>query len=334
MGRKSIAKVSKALFIAGTIAIAAVVVYSLYPFQDPHGPVVKPAIVIADRAGPTLSGFKTEEEWRREFEEEQKQIEARAAEVVKKHKLNAKTAERRRVRRWAWKSPIQAVAAVWNVSKEASQEKAVEGLLRICTSEQEGSRDDCIGIWQVLTNIRSRRCYRGYRTLITECDENGETMISVMRRASRYVVGAEPAKYARQRWISNMEVSCDMPRGYPRDQKIWDRNHRHHCENTVKLARELVINNRPYRLTNASVIAWGGRCEDPKGACDDPIACRRGLARAPGLTTANAFWCRPGTRGCPDDVDPVCRKYLKLPEGKTYQETYNPTTPSTLASNP
>lgn len=306
MSKKSIAKVGKVLLIAGTLGIAAVVAYLLSPFQETHGPTVKPAATVA-RAEPTLK-FTTEREWRREFEEEQRQIEARSAEVLKTHKLAPKTVERRHVRRWAWKSPSEAIAAVWNVSELASQEKAVEGLLRICTSEQEGSREDCVGIWQVLVNVRSRSCYRGYRTLITECDEKGETMISVMRRASRYVVGAEPAKYARQRWISNMTVDCEMPKGFPRSQRIWDRNHKRHCERTVKLARDLVIKEKRYRLTRARVIAWGGRCEDPRGACDDPIACRRGLARAPGLKTANAFWCKIHSPHCLDHVDPICSK--------------------------
>ena len=314
MGRKSIAKISKALFIICTLAIAAVVAYVILPFREPHGPVKKPAAVIADRAMPKVD-IKTEEEWRREYEEEERKIAARSAEVLKTHKLAPRKAERRSVRRWAWKSPFQAVAAVWNVSSKASQEEAVAGLLRICTSEQEGSWEDCLGIWQVLVNVRSRSCYRGYRTLITECDDNGETMISVMRRASRYVVGAEPAKYARQRRISNMTVDCSMPKGFPRSQKVWDRNHRRHCERTVKLAKDLIVHKKRYRLTRARVIAWGGKCEDPRGACDDPIACSRGLARVPGLKTANGFWCRPGTRGCSDDVDPVCRTFPKLPRG-------------------
>jgi hypothetical protein len=103
-----------------------------------------------------------------------------AAEVAKQ-----KPRQVRRVRRWPWMSPAQKRAKVWNVPQRETDEATVTGLLRICTSEQEGSVTDCLGIWQVLQNIRSRECNRSYTQLITECDENGETMLSAMGRASR-----------------------------------------------------------------------------------------------------------------------------------------------------
>jgi hypothetical protein len=234
----------------------------------------------------------------------------------------------RRVRRWAWLSPAEKRAKIWNVPKRETDDAVVTGLVRICTSEQQGSVPDCVGIWQVLNNIRSRSCNRSYTQLITECDENGETLLSAMGRASRYVVGVVEPKHRRQRWIARLETDCEMPRFFEADvrryckgrdleecaQQIWETQHRRDCESTVKLARGLVSGKRPRRITRARVIAWGGRCEDPGGACDDRLACARGLARVPHLEkgpqkTANGFWCRPGSgRSCPDDIDPVCIK--------------------------
>ena len=227
-------------------------------------------------------------------------------------------------------SPPEKVAQAWNVPSDEAEDATITGLLRICTSEQEGSEEDCIGIYQVLENIRNRSCNREYINLITECDANGETLLSTMRRASRYVVGAVPARYARQRWISEMTTSCDMPSSYPQTVKrycsrdlercareFWEQRHRHHCEATTRLVTGLVDGTERRRITSAQIIAWGGRCEVPRGACDDPVACSRGLARVPhiermkareegGKRPANAFWCRPGTQSCRTSIDPLC----------------------------
>lgn len=214
----------------------------------------------------------------------------------------------RRVRRYRWESPAETRAKLWNIPEEQQQDATVEALLRICTSEQEGSEDDCVGIWQVLTNIRSRSCNRDWIRKITECDENGETMLSTMRRASRYVLGVVKARSRRQQWISNMTLTCDMPEGYPHGLKNWERRHRHHCEATAKLARGLIEGTVNKKITGVRVITWGGRCEVKTGACDDRIACERGLARVSHLETKNAFWCIPGSYGCRNDIDPICLK--------------------------
>ena len=269
---------------------------------------------------------KRSAEMRKEYE--QKQREAEQGDIERREKIEeireklkaqrGKKQVQRRVKRWSWKSPAEQIASVWSVPVEESTEAIVTGLLRICTSEQEGSRDDCIGIWQVLSNIRSRSCNRQYINLITECDKNGETMLSTMRRASRYVLGVAAPRAKRQQWISNLEQSCDKPRGFPYDDRIWERRHRKHCEETLQLAKELV-GGRKLTITGARVIAWGGRCEVSKGACDDQIACLRGLARVP-LETANAFWCRPGSLYCATEVDPICHEMMK---NESFAREYN-----------
>jgi hypothetical protein len=222
-------------------------------------------------------------------------------------------AEQRRpvqkVRRWVWESPAETRAAIWNIPEADSETGAVTGLLRICISEADGHERDCIAIWQVLNNIRSSKCDRGRIRRITECDSDGETLISVMRRAQRVAMGVIPAPSRRSQWISELTTSCDRPETYGYDERHWEQQYRRTCEDTVALARRLVSGEyvAPV-IRGVRPITWGGRCEDAGGACDDPLACARGLARIPNTDTANAFWCRPGSRGCSAGIDPVCRQ--------------------------
>ena len=265
------------------------------------------------------------EEWNREFDAKMERF-ARES-VERRAELDAAHEARRndqppprKVRRWTWEAPAETRARTWNIPASETEDAVVTGLLRICTSEQEGSEDDCLGIWQVLQNIRARSCDRRQYRRITECDEHGETMLSVMRRAQRFALGVAPPRSRRSMWISEMEQSCEMPPSYPDGETIWSRRHRTHCERTVTLARRLVGGETRGRITEARIIAWGGRCEDPQGACDDPLACSRGLVRVRGLETANAFWRRATS---PDEIDPICRQYLRgsLPDSPSGEET-------------
>jgi hypothetical protein len=327
--------------MVASLAIAAVVGVSVFLFLVGG---VEERQVPASRQGVDVRVLEAEERaafeatWQEMGRRREARIEEVAAESERKRQegeaLAAEQPPRkqrpiRRLRRWAWLSPAEKRAKIWNVPQRETDDAVVTGLLRICTSEQQGSVPDCVGIWQVLNNIRSRSCNRSYTQLITECDESGETLLSAMGRASRYVVGVVEPKHRRQRWIARLKTDCEMPRYFGADvrryckgrdleecaQQIWETQHRSDCESTVKLARGLVSGKRPRRITRATVIAWGGRCEDPGGACDDQLACGRGLARVPHLEKdepgkpANAFWCRPlSSPHCPDDIDPVCIK--------------------------
>jgi hypothetical protein len=222
------------------------------------------------------------------------------------------TRPKRSVRRWVWESPAETRASLWHVPDDETAEAVITGMLRICTMEAEGLEDDCIGIWQVINNIRIRSCNREMYRHITECDEDGETTLSVMRRAQRFALSVVPPRSLRSRWIAEMETSCDQPTSYPEPAETWDRNHRRYCERTVELVRTLVAGDYE-RITGSRIIAWGGRCEDETGACDDRMACSRGLARVTELETANAFWCQPGSTGCSDAVDPICGRYAPAP---------------------
>lgn len=213
----------------------------------------------------------------------------------------------RNVRRWTWESPSETRARIWNIPSTDDAASTATGLLRICMSEADGSEADCIGIWQVLNNIRSSGCDRQRIRRITECDENGETLLSVMRRAQKYALGVMPARSRRTQWISELELGCEQPGSFPGSERDWRHQYGRSCPSTAALAKSLVAGEEFEPVfRGAQPITWGGRCETRTGACDDPLACQRGLARIQNEATHNAFWCRPGSRGCSSTIDPIC----------------------------
>ncbi len=249
---------------------------------------------------------------------------------------------------------------VWNVPREANlpqEHLEALGLHRICGSETEwrldedGNPSECEALLQTIRNIRSTRCDNRrfssrVRVLISQCRTSDgryvalegpdsyvegaeETLLSAMRRASKYVMGAARPRSSRQRWVRNATLDCEEPDGFP-DRRSWTsargRSMQDRCLASAQLARSIFIDRtrRPRRVIRGAIpITWGGRCErvcedpaDPstcsnRGACDDSLACRRRLARIPGTDHfSNAYWCRPGSRGCPRGIDPVCRVFL------------------------
>jgi hypothetical protein len=220
--------------------------------------------------------------------------------------------KQRRVRQWVWESPAETRARVWNLPEEESDESAATGLLRICLSEADGSYNDCVAIWQVLRNIRSRSCDRRRVRRITECDDEGETMLSVMRRAQKSVMGMSRARSVRTRWIREVTLACEQPPSWPHSERMWERQYGRSCGETATLAQRLIAgDNVEHVIRGVRPITWGGRCESGRGACDDPLACARGLARIPDTDTLNAFWCRPGAPGCSPTIDPICNSFIR-----------------------
>jgi hypothetical protein len=254
----------------------------------------------------------------------------------------------RRVQRWEWEDPAITRARLWNIPEEESTESEIAGLHRIIISEAgtTSNVNDARGIWEVVRNVRNRSCDRNRIQTITECDENGETLLSAMRRSQRRAMGMVSARTRRHRWIRNLTVTCEAPEGFP-DHLSWTRGrpqrgaptYQQGCLQTAQLASDLVRGIDRRQVTGRAIaIAWGGRCERNGGACDDPLACRRGLARIPNTDTDNALWCRVGSRGCSDWVeqigengeimyfsDPVCAALNVLPRRP-------PSPPTTLAS--
>lgn len=250
-------------------------------------------------------------------------------------------AMRRRLR--SQLSPEEQREALWDLAHLPQEEAEATALMRVWGSEVEWTNErDMIGIWQVVQNVRARHCDVNQnahaRRRITQCrtatgevvsveegdDIEGaeETVLSALRRLSERALGIVDARTRRGAWISSMTLDCSEPEGWPRTRGPWDRSTtRANCEQYAPLARELVSGETRRQITQARVIAWGGRCErhcddpaDPStcrqtGACDDSMACRRGLTRIHDTTTSNAFWCRPGTPHCPDSIDPICEHF-------------------------
>lgn len=223
----------------------------------------------------------------------------------------------RKLRRFGWRSPAATRGQLWNIPEEESVAATVEAFLRVCLVESSGHLPDCVGIWQVAKNVRRRSCARDIDQRITECEEGGrETYLSALRRTQHVVLGEVTPKSRRARWISKLTTDCEPPEDYDGSQNHWDTFYAKRCQRVVELGSHLVKGQLPPRRSGHRLgwlphhpITWGGRCETRSGACDDHLACARGLVRIPDTNTKNAFWCRPGRRSCPEGIDPICQKY-------------------------
>jgi hypothetical protein len=251
------------------------------------------------------------ERFRAEFERREQASARRIEEMISKRPM-PNVAPRpetkrnvRKVRRWVWESPAETRSKLWNVPRTEDSIATQTGLLRICMTEADGHEADCRAIWQVLNNIRSSGCDRGRIRRITECDEGGETILSVMRRAQKFALGIVPPRSARTRWITDLELDCEQPETFPGSSRQWESQYSRGCSKTVALVRGLVSGEDRGRGIRGRPIAWGGRCEARGGACDDPLACSRGLIRIQNDETLNAFWRRPSN---PNEIEPVCRE--------------------------
>lgn len=159
-----------------------------------------------------------------------------------------------------------------------------------------------------------------------------ETRLSAMRRLSERALGVVDPRTRRGQWISTLTLDCTEPDNWPeetiyrgrrrvqRGRGPWEGSSiQENCREIVVLVRGLLDGSIRRRLSRANLLAWGGRCErhcdDPSdrstcrqtGACDDSLACRRGLRRIESTATSNAFWCRPGEPFCPEGIEPVCQ---------------------------
>lgn len=256
------------------------------------------------------------EEWREQREDHQRLLEEidrhLDAPIPAVPPPSSSTPDKRRVKRFQWESPAQERGKVWNVPEEESEQAILTAFLRVCIAEAGGSTPDCIGIWQVVQNNRRRTCNRGMIRRITECEEGvGETVLSALRRHQRHVLGYMSFRNNRARWIAKLETDCEVPEGYPHSEDHWFGNYgTKTCPNTVALGKSLIAGELPrshpghrYEWLPGRPITWGGRCERAGGACDDRVACARGLVRIP-TQTLNAFWRRAENA---EEIDPVCR---------------------------
>lgn len=311
-----------------TAVIALVVISVFVPFMTCEEEAqATPAQIRAERRA---KARQVHEELRREDERGLRERDERWAKIdadsaAARVKLEADfaarpKAKRRKVRRFKWESPAETRGKIWNVPDGDSEEAVLTAFLRVCMAEADGNPQDCVGIWQVVRNNRRRTCNRGMIRRITECDENGETFLSALRRHQRHVLGYIKARNKRAIWIGKLTLDCENPpdeflAGQSEQKRLdyWDGRYQQRCSQVVSDARYLIKGELPpsrpgrrLRWLPGHPITWGGRCETKKASCDDRIACARGLARIEGIKTLNAFWCQPGRPGCRDDQEPVC----------------------------
>lgn len=313
----------KWLLVVATILIAVLVGATLVPF----GAAVEAGGPTLTRRSTTLSDGWVKSQLRKQrWEERRRQRDAEdAAREARRKRLIQETEKRiakappkrRRVRRFRWDSPVEFREYSWNVPEGGmTREKAtLTAFVHICISEADGATQDCVGIWQVLRNIRRKSCPHDRIHRITECDEDGETMLSVMRRAQPHILAMPGYKLrnARAGWIRNMTTDCEsVPEGWTGNEAQWDAAYGTKvCPQTVELGEHLMKGKLPppapgrrARWLQGTPITWGGRCETPQASCDDRMACARGLIRLD-TTTHNAFWRNPQ----PGEIEPICAQH-------------------------
>ena len=330
-------RILRLVVVVGALIIALLVAVRFFQKQASRRASEEPTILVPDTSETKVA--KRTEEREETFEERIERLSAKAhahrefrareqgfrlgddgqiIEDDEDERARERRRRKRRVRRFRWGSPAEERGKIWNVPQGEGDQALATALLRVCMAEADGEPQDCVGIWQVLKNIRSRSCSRGYVRRITECEEDGgETMLSTIRRAQPHILAVPTYKLRNSRagWIRNLETNCEMPRGWRGGENRWDAHYgSKRCPYTVELVNHLIKNELPperpgYRLRwlPGRPITWGGRCETKRASCDDRIACARGLARITrGPETSNAFWCRPGSPGCRRDAEPIC----------------------------
>jgi hypothetical protein len=314
-----------AMLLAGAVAFYAIKAYG----SRNAAPATAPVSVLE---GEVRRGRLYWEAVRAKRVERDRLADERRQRLVRETEARLAKTPHRRVRRFAWMSPGASTGQRLALPLKETNADLLTAFTRICIAESDGHLQDCVGVWQVMKNIRRTRCHRGEVRRITECEELAgqdgvvklrETMISVMRRAQPHIMamGQFKTKVRNRRaaWIRNLTTDCENPpANYPGRTKQarlddWDFRYRKRCGYVVQLGEYLLKGKLPPDRPGVNLewlpgrpIAWGGDCSSGKASCDDPIACVRGLARVKGgPNTENAFWCKPG-RGCSDDIDPIC----------------------------
>jgi hypothetical protein len=182
-------------------------------------------------------------------------------------------------------------------------------LSRICVSEANWLHDelkdpnddvnhaelDCPAIYRVLRRTRAR----------------GETLIGTMRRHVHYVTEQWEPHSPRTQWLVELNADNTRPPHFQATDSEgrplnWDRDYRPRWIAMQQFVTELIAGEHLGPCADAPIIAWGGRCDDEGGACDDHLAEDRGLVpyehcgleASGGRHPANRFWCRPGEEGC------------------------------------
>jgi hypothetical protein len=120
-----------------------------------------------------------------------------------------------------------------------------------------------------------------------------ETLINAMRNHSRIVSEVWAPSRDRERWLTELNLDLTRPAHFPAElsDHAWEVRYREQWAAALRLARALIEGRVDGTPCPVPVAAWGGRCDDVAGACDDHRALRRGLVPVEACgRTANRFW--------------------------------------------
>lgn len=177
-------------------------------------------------------------------------------------------------------------------------------LSRLCVSEANWIHDERFDHSAPGQNHAELDCPAIYRVL-RRTRADGETLLGTMRRHAHYVTEEREPHRPRMRWISQLQLSGRRPAAFPVNDRDgnplnWERDYQPRWLAMQAFVRSLLRDENLGPCASAPIITWGGRCDVAGGACDDHLAVRRGLVPYELCgDTANRFWCRPGTPGCP-----------------------------------
>lgn len=133
---------------------------------------------------------------------------------------------------------------------------------------------------------------RLYQVLRTQ-RRPGETLLNTMRNFSRIVSEMWEPSRDRERWIVELNLAGDFPPHFTEDERAWRLLYRERWLEVLQLARDLVTGRANGSPCAGPLRAWGGRCDVTEGACDDPIARRRGLVPVETCGGENRYWAHP-----------------------------------------
>lgn len=120
-----------------------------------------------------------------------------------------------------------------------------------------------------------------------------ETLINAMRNHSRIVSEVWAPSREREQWLAELNLDLTRPEHFPveLDEHVWEVRYREQWAAAIHMARALIEDRIDGTPCPVQVVAWGGRCDDEAGACDDHRAIRRGLVPVESCgRTANRFW--------------------------------------------
>lgn len=172
----------------------------------------------------------------------------------------------------------------WPEAKIIGKDTRLYGLTKLVLARAAVSEAS----WSSLQDMRL--IYQVVRTTRND----GETLLQCLREHTRIVSEVWTPKTERHRWLVELNLDATYPPHFPEPKKLWDSLYRDRWKKVLRWADALLKGRIDGRPCPVPVIAWGGRCDVPGGACDDRIARSRGLIPIEVCgDTKNRGWTRP-----------------------------------------